>query len=211
MTQATWYFDFISPFAYLQLGRFRDLPQDLEIVFKPVVFSGLLNHWGQMGPAEIPPKRQFVYRFFKWQANQRGMPFTMPPVHPFDPLPPLRLALLGGSRLDVIRKIFHVIYGEGRNLNDEESIAALGTSLGIADAYHRISDGSIREQLKVNFDEAIAAGVFGVPTFVSGGNIFWGDDATPMFINYLQDPTLFEDSEMVRISSLPMGITRPRR
>ena len=54
MNKAAWYFDFISPFSYLQLGRFKDLPQDLEIALKPVVFSALLNHWGHMGPAEIP-------------------------------------------------------------------------------------------------------------------------------------------------------------
>ena len=209
--RTVWYFDFISPFAYLQLGRFQDLPKDLEIAFKPVVFSGLLNHWGNVGPAEIPPKRQFVYRFFKWQANQRGMPFTMPPMHPFNPLPPLRLALLGGSSPDVVRRIFHFIYGEGRNLDDESSITALGATLGISDAYERITGAGIKQQLKANTDAAIAAGVFGVPTFVAGGNIFWGDDATNMFQNYLRDPGLFEDSEMVRISSLPMGITRARR
>ena len=142
MTKAAWYFDFISPFSYLQLGRFPDLPQDLEIALKPVVFSALLNHWGHMGPAEIPPKRQFVYRFFRWQANQRGMPFTMPPVHPFNPLPPLRLALLGGSTPEVVRGIFNFIYGEGRNLEDETSITGLGASLGIPDAYKRISESS---------------------------------------------------------------------
>ena len=161
MNKAAWYFDFISPFSYLQLGRFKDLPQDLEIALRPVVFSALLNHWGHMGPAEIPPKRQFVYRFLRWQANQRGMPFTMPPVHPFNPLPPLRLALLGGSTPEVVRGIFNFIYGEGRNLEDEASITGLGASLGIPDAYKRISESRIKEQLKEYTDEAIAAGVFG--------------------------------------------------
>ena len=208
MTKAVWYFDFISPFSYLQLGRFQDLPQDLEIELKPVVFSALLNHWGHMGPAEIPPKRQFVYRFFRWQANQRGMPFILPPVHPFNPLPPLRLALLGGSTLDVVRGIFSFIYGAGQNLEDEVSTTRLGGSLGIPDAYERISEPRIKEQLRANTDEAIAAGVFGVPSFVANGYLFWGDDATNMFLNYLRDPSLFEDSEMLRISSLPMGITR---
>ncbi|HEX3944213.1 MAG TPA: 2-hydroxychromene-2-carboxylate isomerase [Rhizomicrobium sp.] len=210
MTKAAWYFDFISPFSYLQLSRFQDLPQDLEIALKPVVFAALLSHWGHVGPAEIPPKRQFVYRFFRWQANQRGMPFVMPPVHPFNPLPALRLALLGGSTPEVVRGIFNFIYGEGRNLEDETSITGLGASLGIRDAYRRISESRIKEQLKANTDEAIAAGVFGVPCFVAGGNLFWGDDATNMFLNYLREPSLFEDSEMLRISSLPMGITRPR-
>lgn len=64
MTKAKWYFDFISPFAYLQLARFSQLPADLDITPVPVVFSALLKHWGQLGPAEIPPKRRFVYRFF---------------------------------------------------------------------------------------------------------------------------------------------------
>ena len=65
MQKAKWYFDFISPFAYLQLGRFKELPQDLDIEPVPVLFAGLLKHWGHLGPAEIPSKRRFVYRFFR--------------------------------------------------------------------------------------------------------------------------------------------------
>ena len=89
MTEAKWYFDFISPFAYLQLARFSTLPGNLEITAVPVVFGGLLTHWGQLGPAEIPPKRRFVYRFFQWNADRLGVPFAMPPRHPYNPLPSL--------------------------------------------------------------------------------------------------------------------------
>ena len=91
MTKTTWYFDFISPFAYLQLARFTELPQSLDINLKPVLFGSLLKHWGQLGPAEIPPKRRFVYRFFKWSADRLDLPFIMPPSHPYNPLPALRL------------------------------------------------------------------------------------------------------------------------
>ncbi|MBT6306408.1 MAG: 2-hydroxychromene-2-carboxylate isomerase, partial [Rhodospirillaceae bacterium] len=86
MTKTDWYFDFISPFAYLQLSRFETFQEDLEINPVPVLFGGLLKHWGQLGPAEIPPKRKFVYRFFKWQADQNNIPFKMPPRHPYNPL-----------------------------------------------------------------------------------------------------------------------------
>ena len=103
----------------------------------------------------------------------------------------------------------HGITPASPSQNDFFSVL-LGASLGIPDAYKRISEPRIKEQLKEYTDEAIAAGVFGVPSFVAGGNLFWGDDATNMFLNYLRDPSLFEDSEMLRISSLPMGITRPR-
>src|SRR5690349_7880919 len=72
MTEAIWYFDFISPFAYLQFSRLSQFPADLRVTIKPVLFAGLLQHYGHKGPAEIPSKRRFVYRFFKWQAARRG-------------------------------------------------------------------------------------------------------------------------------------------
>ena len=55
---ADWYFDFVSPFAYLQLMDFKRLPDSLGIRYRPVLFAGLLGHWGQKGPAEIPDKRR---------------------------------------------------------------------------------------------------------------------------------------------------------
>jgi len=98
MTKAKWYFDFLSPFAYLQLARFQKLPPNLEVTTVPVVFGAILKHWGQLGPAEIPPKRRFVYRFFQWKADQLGLPFAMPQMHPFNPLPALRLCVAAGAQ-----------------------------------------------------------------------------------------------------------------
>ena len=77
MKKAKWYFDFISPFAYLQLQQFPKLPTNIEITPIPAVFGAILKHWGQLGPAEIPPKRRFVYRFFQWNADQLGIPFDV--------------------------------------------------------------------------------------------------------------------------------------
>ena len=52
MPQATWYFGYLSPYAYLQFHRFGELPPDLEVTIKPVVFGALLQHHGQLGPAD---------------------------------------------------------------------------------------------------------------------------------------------------------------
>ena len=68
MRHADWYFDFISPFAYLQNAVFYHLPDDLEVTRKPVLFAGLLGHWEHKGPAEIPRKRVFTLRHTKWLA-----------------------------------------------------------------------------------------------------------------------------------------------
>jgi 2-hydroxychromene-2-carboxylate isomerase len=211
MTEVTWYFDFISPFSYLQLNRFRDLPRHLTVKMKPVVFSALLDHWGSKGPAEIPTKRRFVYRFFKWQADRRGLPFTMPPQHPFNPIPPLRLAVASEANEAAIQEIFRFIYVEGRNVDGDNAISELGERLGIPDAARRISDPDIKIALKTNTDAAIADGVFGVPTFAVDRELFWGDDATDMFIDYLSDHAFFGDPELLRLSNMPMGLMRLNR
>ena len=64
------YVDFISPYAWL---GFDALPRALEgishrVVHKPVLFAGLLKHHGQLGPAEIPTKRDWTYRQVLWLA-----------------------------------------------------------------------------------------------------------------------------------------------
>lgn len=85
-----WYFDFVSPYSYLGLHRLKDVKP--KINYKPVLFAGLLKHWGQKGPAEIPAKRKWTYRSCDWQARKLGLPFRFPAAHPFNPLPHLRLA-----------------------------------------------------------------------------------------------------------------------
>ena len=93
MHAAAWYFDVISPFAYLQLVRFDRLPEDLTITYRPILFAGLLGHWGHKGPAEIEAKRLHTYRFSQWRADREGIRLRYPPVHPFNPLKALRLCI----------------------------------------------------------------------------------------------------------------------
>ena len=174
---------------------------------KPILFAALLEHHGHKGPAEIPSKRQFVYRFFKWQAARRGVPFNMPPMHPFQPLPPLRLAIAAGGTSEVVGRIFDFIYGRGRNV-EGAALLELGRELGLDNLETRITDPQVKERLRQNTKEAISAGVFGVPSFVARGELFWGDDATDMLLDFIKNPALFEDPEMVRLSNLPMGVRR---
>ena len=208
MTKATWFFDFISPFAYLQLAQFPKLPDDLQIKPVPVVFGGLLKHWGQLGPAEIPPKRRFVYRFFQWNADRLGIGFAMPPRHPYNPVPSLRLCVAAGSRSDHVRAVFDVIYGQGLQPDTPEGIEAIAQALNIPDPDAALSDPQVKDTLRSNTEEAVAQDVFGVPTFVVDGQVFWGGDATEMMLHYLDEPDLFETPEMKRISEMPMGMTR---
>ena len=208
MSKATWYFDFISPFAYLQLARFSELPKSLELTLKPVLFGSLLKHWGQLGPAEIPSKRRFVYRFFQWNADRLGISFVMPPCHPYNPLPSLRLCVAAGSQIHHVKTVFDLIYGQGIQPDSLEGIQATAKALGISDPVAIINDSDVKTKLRENTELAIAEGVFGVPSFVVNREVFWGGDATDMLLNYLDNPNLFKTSEMTRISTMPMGVKR---
>ena len=208
MSKATWYFDFISPFAYLQLARFSELPQSLDITLKPVLFGSLLKHWGQLGPAEIPAKGRFVYRFFQWNADRLSIPFSMPPRHPYNPLPSLRLCVAAGSQLHHVKAIFNIIYGQGIQPDTTDGIQAIAKAIGISNPNPVINDHNVKQKLRENTNLAINEGVFGVPSFVLNKEVFWGGDATEMFLNYLDNPDLFQTPEMIRISTMPMGKKR---
>ena len=208
MTKAVWYFDFISPFAYLQWQQRDRLPESLEISYRPVLFAGLLNHWGHMGPAEIPAKRRHTYRYCRWLAERRNIPFTMPPAHPFNPLKVLRLAVALGETSAAIGDIFAFIYAEGGDVESPAGWRRLTARLGPAADEANIGTAEIKQALKDNTDEAVAAGVFGVPTIVAGGELFWGQDATDMFLDWLNDPSRFVAGEFARIKGLPVGTRR---
>ena len=208
MPAADWYFDFLSPFSYLQLAQFDRLPPDLEVTYRPVLFAGLLAHWEHKGPAEIPAKRVQTYRWCHWYAARHGIPFRMPPAHPFNPLRPLRLAIAQDAEPALVRALFDAIWAEGRDPSQDEEWQGLTGRLGITDADEVIARPEVKEALRRATEEAAARGVFGIPTFVIGDEVFWGLDTTDLVLDYLNDPTMLETGEYARISDLPIAQAR---
>jgi len=206
--RSSWYFDLISPFSYLHLRQFGRLPRDLNIEYVPVLFAGLLKHWEHKGPAEIPGKRVFMYRQLNWLAEHHRIPFKMPPAHPFNPLPALRLLIASGPTREHVEVAFDLIWKEGRDVVQPEVLAELARRLGVKDLQAALTDEAVKAKLKANTDEAIVKGVFGVPTFLIGDAMFWGQDSLDMMLDYIKDPTLFDTAEMRRVYSLPVGTAR---
>lgn len=206
--KSAWYFDLISPFSYLHLKQFSKLPAGLRIEYVPVLFAGLLKHWEHKGPAEIPAKRIYMYRQLTWLGQHLGIPFKMPPSHPFNPLPALRLLIASQPSREHVETAFDMVWKEGRDLMDSQNLAELGKRLGIKDVQAALADEAVKAKLKANTDAAIAKGVFGVPTFLMGEVMFWGQDSLEMMLDYLKDPGLFDTAEMRRIRDLPVGMAR---
>jgi len=206
---ALWYFDFISPFAYLQLPKVLALRERLEILPTPIVFGAVLKHHGQLGPAEIPGKREFTYRFVQWTADRRGVALRFPPAHPFNSLAALRLCLAAGGGWTAVGAIFDHLWRDGHAGTAAADLADLGRRLGVADVASAIAADAVKSTLRTNTERALARGVFGVPTLDVGGDLFWGDDASAMVEDWLDDRARFASGEYARIASLP-GVQRTR-
>lgn len=209
---ANWYFDIISPYAYLQAKQLAALGERLEIQAVPVLFAGLLNHWGQLGPAEIEPKRRFIFRQCAWRAERLGVPFTMPPAHPFNPLWGLRLVAAQGNSDAAVQAVFDHLWADGRGLLSAEDRAALAARVGLSleQAEAAVADPAVKQTLIDNTRTANEQQVFGVPTFVVEGQLFWGDDATAMLVDWL-DGALDLDTELTRrIDTIEATANRPR-
>ncbi len=208
MPSADWYFDFISPFAYLQSELLAQIAVHARVRYRPILFAALLDANASKGPAEIPAKRAFTYRFVLWQARRLGIPLKFPPVHPFSPLALLRLAIACDCRPDAVQRIFRFVWRDGRLPDLPIEWAELTHELGIADADARVADPDVKATLRRNTDEALARGVFGVPTLAIGDALFWGVDATEMALDHLRGTLRFDEPEYARIAALPEGATR---
>ena len=212
MKHIEFYFDFISPYAFL---AFEKLPETLMglsygVTYKPVVFAPMLQHFGQLGPAEIEPKRDWTYRQVLWLAHANGIDLQMPAAHPFNPLALLRLAVACGEKgacnRYVTEAIFNHTWRGGADPTDAQRVQTLVQLLA---PKRDVTSDDVKSQLKANTEEAIARGVFGVPTIAVDDKLFWGFDALPMLHSYLCGDTWFESGAWEAAAQVPVGIRRP--
>ena len=207
------YFDYISPYSYLAWCQLDGLARrhDLRVEPRPTLFAALLNHFGHKGPAEISPKRIYMFKDCLRNATRLGVPFEPVNTHPFNPLPALRATLLDMDeelRQRLVTRLFEATWAESRDVGSAEVVAEVCGELGIPDARERVRDPAIKQKLVNASQAAIEAGVFGVPTMIVEGELFWGTDSLPHLERYLagQDPVKAEDVE--RWDAVPASARR---
>jgi len=215
MKTLDFWFDPISPYAYL---AFEQLPQALEgcsyvVHYRPVLFAGLLGHWGQKGPAEIEPKRVWTFRQIAWHAHRLGIPITAPAQHPFNPLPLLRLALAGAAhgglpnRRVVELLMRHVWRGDGADAADPARLQALHAAVT---PLRDPESAEVKAELRAHTEAAVERGIFGVPTIEADGRLFWGLDALPMLRALLQGDPWFDGPAWDAAAAARPGVRRSR-
>ena len=204
MKHITFYLDFISPYAYLAFERLPEVMEGLSysVSYKPVLIGALLKHHGQLGPAQVPPKREWTYRHALWLAHVNGVEMAMPAAHPYNPLPHLRLALGTTADGDISRyvaeTIFRNVWRGGADASDPARLADLTSVL-----QPERDAAEVRQQLKTNTDEAIAQGVFGVPALVVDQQMFWGFEGLAPLRAALDGDAWFDSAQWTDAGNRP--------
>ena len=212
MKELRFSFDPISPYAYLAFER---LPQVLEglsysVRYEPILLAGLLKHWGQKGPAEIAPKRDWTYRQVLWLAHRLDVPLQMPAAHPFNPLALLRLLLATApagrtpNRHACEQVLRHVWLG-GEDAGDALRLAALGQRLALP---RDPAGAEVKDELKAATAAAAARGVFGVPSIEVDGRLFWGLDGLDLLAAHLRGDAWFDGPDWEAAAKVPPGVQR---
>ncbi len=208
------YFDYISPYAYLAWTQMRGLSARTGVAVEPVpiLFAALLNHWGHKGPAEIPPKRLYVFKDVVRRAHAYGVPLQPPPSHPFNPLLALRVteAAPADRTAEVVDTLFAHTWGDAqpRGVDQPETMRAILAPLGLEALVEAAGTKPIKDAIRTHTEAALTAGVFGVPSMVVEGEVFWGTDSLAHLENHLNGDDPVDDALLARWRDLPVGQAR---
>lgn len=186
------YFDYVSPNAYIAWTQISRLVEKYEIKLEPipVLFSGLLDAHNQRGPAEVPAKMRWMVENLLWKASQLEIPLNSPVSHPFNPLLALRISSLSipaDKRRALITAIFDAAWVRHVAVSDPAALAEILNEHGW-DAQGLIKEAEssrIKELLRKRTELAARSGIFGVPTMLVDRRLFWGFDDFPHLEAYL--------------------------
>ncbi|HET9581684.1 MAG TPA: 2-hydroxychromene-2-carboxylate isomerase [Gemmatimonadota bacterium] len=209
-------FDFISPYSYLALTQIERFGEEHGIAWtvRPILYAAVLERRGLIGPAEEPVKREYTTRDIVRAADRLGVPLAGPPEHPFNSLAALRTLCVfqdDPRALGLAVRLSTLCWGDGQSLTHSETLIAAVDELGLMteDLAGRIASPEIKERLRANTEEALAAGVFGVPTFIWEEELFWGHDRMAHLADRMEGRLASPEERGAALAARPRGAERP--
>jgi 2-hydroxychromene-2-carboxylate isomerase len=213
------YFDYVSPNAYLAWTQVHALATRYGVAVEPVavLFAGLLDAHGQLGPAEVPAKIAWMTKNNLRKAARLGIALNPPAFHPFNPLLALRVSSLpldAPVRRTLVGALFEAVWVRGLHVSEPAVVERIAGEIGL-DGAALVGDAARPEataRVRAETDDAIARGVFGVPTMEVDGELFWGFDDLPHLELRLagRDPLDAEAWSKWAVAPRPSAV-RPRR
>jgi 2-hydroxychromene-2-carboxylate isomerase len=181
-----YYFSLLSPWAYIGHRHFVAIARrhDARIAYKPVLLNEVFSETGGLPLAKRHPARQ-AYRTIELQRwrEKRGLTFHLWPKHwPYDAdlanCIVLSIVAAGGDPAELVQKAFNGVWENQENLSDADVLANLLREAGFdpQSTLAAANSQAVRAAYARNRLDAVAAGVFGAPSYVLDGEIFWGQD-----------------------------------
>ncbi len=209
------YFDYVSPYAYLASTQLRALAarhgRDVEPV--AVLFAAMLDASGARGPAEIPLKQQYMFYDVVRLGRALGVPIEPPATHPFNPLVALRVT--GGvgdpvARWKLVDALYRATWVTAERVDEADVVARIADGAGFDGGTLAKQAGAppAKEALRRATEEAIAAGAFGVPTMIADGELFWGVDSLPLLERFLGGERAADPKTIERWRAVTPSATR---
>ena len=178
--EVEFYFDFISPYAYLAYKKIQSLPKDIKIKYKPVLLGALHNLEGITAPAFIKPKLKHMISDCDLIANKNKSNFIWNSKFPINSLSIMRgyLFINAENRELYLDVMFDAYWKDNLDISNEKILKNLIEKCKINSSkfFDGIKDLKIKDELKSITQDAHDKGIFGAPTFVVNNKIFWGQD-----------------------------------
>lgn len=179
------YFDFISPYGWLGAVGIERIAAShgREVDWRPMLLGvAVMQVMGLKPLLDMPLKGDYVRRDVPRTAAFLGLPYKRIDA-PMTPLPPARAFLWLKARDPVRAKAFAQAvqaqhFGEGVNATTVDGLAPVARRFGLSGEEYReaVAGAEAKALLKASVDAALATGVFGSPSFVVDGELFWGHD-----------------------------------
>ena len=177
------FFDLGSPATYLAYTQLPGICEQTgsELIYRPMLLGGVFKATGNASPATIAAKGRYMFVDLSRYASRYGVAFRLNPHFPINTLTIMRGAIVADDEDvldDYVDAVNRAMWEEGLKMDDPEVIAPFLSANGFDGPalLARTQEPGIKAKLVANTEAAVARGVFGIPTFFVGDDIFFGKD-----------------------------------
>lgn len=189
------WFEFASTYSYLSVCRIEQVAADagIDVEWKPFLLGPLIKEFGwDDSPFNIyPVKGRYMWRDLERLCRQYALPFQKPGQFPKNGLYAARIATIATSEgwcPAFTKAVFHANFAEDQDIAAPEVLTGILQSIGqnAPSVFERAQTQENKDRLRRQTEEAARLGIFGAPSFIANGELFWGNDRLEQALEWLK-------------------------